>query len=492
VIGKTVPFGKTDGMPLTPPAPSAIEHLTALAGPNGAILDEREMQPYLHEWRDRYVGRSPLILRPNTVERVSAILAYANRERIAVVPQGGNTGLVGGQIPFEGGTEIVLSLSRLNRIRHVDAAGNAITVDAGVTLKAVQDAASAVNRLFPLSLGAEGSCQIGGNLGTNAGGVHVLRYGNTRELTLGLEAVFADGRVWNGLKALRKDNTGYDLKDLLIGSEGTLAVITGATLKLFPRPAEVATVFAGFPSLEAAGSFFNLAFERCGPLLTAFEIIPRILLDFMLRHVPDTRDPLEAPHAWCVLFEVSSPLEDGLAEQVALAVLERGMEASLLADATLAATESQAQAFWLMRETMSEVQKREGGSIKNDVSVPVSAIPSFIAEANDAVEALVPGARPVPFGHYGDGNIHYNISQPAGGDTRSFLNRWDEVADAVNAIVLKYGGSISAEHGIGRMKAHQLEAIKSPLELDIMRRIKTALDPNGILNPGKVLVAEPS
>jgi len=471
---------------LKTPDHDLIARFALLAGDGGAIVDPSGQAKYLREWRDRYVGRTPIVLRPSNTAQVSEILALANAERIGIVPQGGNTGLVGGQIPFEKGTEIVLSLERMNRVRDADAAGNCIAADAGATLKSIQDAAADIDRLFPLSLGSEGTCQIGGNLATNAGGIHVLRYGNTRDLALGIEAVFADGRVWNGLKKLRKDNTGYDLKNLLIGSEGTLAVITAATLKLFSQPKEVSTVWAGVPNLNAAGALFTRAFEQAGPLLTAFELMPRILIDFSLKHFSGARDPLGERHPWYVLFEISSPLAEGIAERVTMALLEAALEDGVVTDAAIAASESQAQSFWSMREGMPDVQKHEGGSIKHDISVPVSSIPRFIEEASAAVEKLVPGARPVPFGHFGDGNIHFNITQPAAMEKAAFLARWDDVAHAVHAIVLRMNGSISAEHGIGRMKAAAMDGIKSPVEMDAMRGIKLALDPNGILNPGKL------
>jgi FAD/FMN-containing dehydrogenase len=428
-----------------------------------------------------------MVLRPGSAEETGAILKLAHEARVAIVPQGGNTGLVGGQIPFETGNEIVLRLDRMKAIRTVDASGNTLIAEAGATLKSVQDAAAATGRLFPLSLGSEGTCQIGGNLATNAGGIHVLRYGSMRDLVLGVEAVFPGGMILNGLKTLRKDNTGYDLKSLLIGSEGTLGVITAASLKLFPRPAEVATVFAGCPSLEAVAGLFDSAFARAGPLLTAFELIPRTLLGFLLEHMPQFRDPLPPVHPWYVLMETASPLPEGLAERVAIAVLEDALERGLVADAAIAASGAQAQELWQMREALSEVQKFEGGSIKHDVSVPVSQIPNFIAEAAAAVEKLVPGARPVPFGHFGDGNIHYNVTQPKGADKAAFLARWDEIAEAVHAIVLRLGGSISAEHGIGRMKTHLMADVKSKTELELMRRLKAAFDPHGVMNPGKLL-----
>jgi FAD/FMN-containing dehydrogenase len=472
---------------LKAPSPDVLARFAAIVGDKGVLTAATDMQPYLKEWRDLYSGRTPMVLRPSNVSEVSAILKLAHAERVAIVPQGGNTGLVGGQIPFGSGNEIVLSLDRMKAIRAVDAAGNTLIAEAGASLKSVQDAAAAANRLFPLSLGSEGTCQIGGNIATNAGGIHVLHYGTMRDLVLGVEAVFPGGEVLNGLKALRKDNTGYDLKSLLIGSEGTLGVVTAASLKLFPRPAEVTTAFAGCPSLDAVAQLFSRVFESAGPMLNAFELIPRTLLGFLFEHMPQFRDPLAAVHPWYVLLEIASPLPEGLAERVTMALLEDALEKGLVADAAVAASEAQAQDLWRMREALSEVQKFEGGSIKHDVSVPVSSIPAFIAEANEAAGRLIPGARPVPFGHFGDGNIHYNVTQPKGADKAAFLARWDEVVDAVHGIVLRLGGSISAEHGIGRMKARALEGVKSEAELAMMRRIKAAFDPRGILNPGKLL-----
>jgi FAD/FMN-containing dehydrogenase len=471
---------------LKAPSPEVLARFAAIVGGKGVLTAAPDLQPYLKEWRDLYSGRTPMVLRPASVSEVSAILKLAHEERVAIVPQGGNTGLVGGQIPFETGGEIVLSLNRMKAIRAVDPAGNTLIAEAGAALKSVQEAAAAADRLFPLSLASEGTCEIGGNIATNAGGIHVLRYGSMRDLVLGVEAVFAGGEVWHGLKLLRKDNTGYDIKSLLIGSEGTLGVVTAASLKLFPRPAETATVFAGCPSLDAAAQLFSRAFECAGPLLTAFELIPRTLLGFLFEHM-QFRDPLASVHPWYVLFELASPLAEGLAERVTMALLEDALEKGLVADAAVSASQAQAQDFWRMREDLSEVQKFEGGSIKHDVSVPVASIPAFIVEANAVVERLVPGARPVPFGHFGDGNIHYNVTQPKGADKAAFLARWDEVAEAVHGIVLRHGGSISAEHGIGRMKARALESVKSEAELALMRRIKVVFDPRGILNPGKLL-----
>ncbi|MGF1623109.1 MAG: FAD-binding oxidoreductase, partial [Rhodomicrobiaceae bacterium] len=397
---------------------------------------------------------------------------------------GGNTGLVGGQISHNG--EIVISLERLNRIRSVDPHGNTLIAEAGVTLAGVQKAAEEAGRLFPLSIASEGSCQIGGNLSTNAGGLQVLAYGNARALTLGLEVVLADGRIWNGLRSLRKDNTGYDLRDLFIGAEGTLGIITAAVLKLFPQPKSKATAIVGLAGLEEAARFFDLAYEMGAGELTAFELLPRFGIEIVLRHAEGTRDPLGKPHPWYALIELSSQRE-GEAEPGMEKLLVAGVEQELIADGAMAASLSQAEDFWRLREMLSEVQSHEGGSIKNDVSVPVAALPEFLRRALDAVTELVSGCRPVAFGHYGDGNIHFNITQPEGADKAAFLARWGEVTGVVNAIVLELGGSISAEHGIGYLKRDLLTEIKQPVEIELMRKIKQAFDPAGILNPGKVI-----
>lgn len=470
-----------------PPSAAALAKFIAITGPSHALSRPEDMAPHLHEWRDRYHGKAALVLKPGSVDEVSRIMALAFETRTAIVPQGGNTGLVGGQIPFETGHEVVLCLSRLNRIRTVDPVSDVLVAEAGATLAAVQQAAESVNRLFPLSLAAEGSCQIGGNLATNAGGVSVLTHGNARALALGLEVVLADGRVWNGLRSLKKDNTGYALRDLFIGSEGTLGVITAAVLKLLPRPASQAVAFVGLSSLEDVARFFALSLEAAGPALTAFELIPRLGVEFVLRHSHGCRDPLALPYPWYVLIEISETRAEGEADAAASAVLERAFGADIIGDAALANSLAQADAFWALRERLSEVQKYEGGSIKHDVSAPIAAIPRFIERANALIERLAPGARPVPFGHYGDGNIHYNVSQPVGANPAAFLDRWEEIADAVHGVVLDLGGSVSAEHGVGRMKRDLLPSVKSPVEMDLMRRIKDALDPRGILNPGKML-----
>lgn len=460
---------------------------TEIVGEKYAVREQADMAPYLTELRGLYTGKAAIVLRPGSTKEVSRIMRLANETGTSVVPQGGNTGLVGGQIPFDGGNEIILSLSRMNRVRDIDPASNTITVDAGVVLEQARSAADEADRLFPLSLPSEGSCQIGGNLSTNAGGAAVLAYGNARELVLGLEVVLADGRIWDGLRALRKDNTGYDLKDLFIGSEGTLGIITGAVLKLFAKPEVKATGFSGLPSVENIGKLFEIARRIGGPSLTSFEFVPRIGIDYVLRHGDQTRDPLASPHLWYVLIELSGQESSAGPAGLLEAILGEALEGEIVDDAAIASSLGQAGDFWRLRELLSEVQGHEGGSIKHDVSVPIAAIPEFIERAGNTVTGMIEGARPVPFGHYGDGNIHYNVSQPVGADKEAFIARWDEVNEAVHAIVTELSGSISAEHGIGRMKRDLLPGVKSEVELDMMRAIKKTLDPNAILNPGKVL-----
>jgi FAD/FMN-containing dehydrogenase len=470
--------------PTPAPSPELLARFAAIVGEKYAVRDPADQAAYLVEARGLYHGHTPLVLRPGTPAEVAAILRLANESGTPIVPQGGNTGLVGGQIPLAG--EIVLSLTRLDRIRELDPVSNTMTCEAGVVLANAQAAAAAADRLFPLSLAAEGSCTIGGNLATNAGGTAVLAYGNTRELVLGVEVVLADGRIWNGLTKLKKDNTGYDLKQLFIGAEGTLGVITAAVLKLFPRPRAVETAFVGVASPRDALALLNLAEERAGGAVTSFEFMSRLAVDFALRHGPGTRDPLAVPHAWYVLVELSSAARDGLRANLE-DLLEATAERGLVADAAIATSIEQAQAFWHLRNLISETQRPEGGSIKHDVSVPVAAVPEFIEAASAAVQALVPGCRPVPFGHLGDGNVHFNVSQPVGADKAEFLAQWGAMNACVHEIVGKFHGSISAEHGIGRLKRDLLPHVKDPVALDLMRTLKRALDPNGILNPGKVL-----
>ncbi|WP_454650067.1 FAD-binding oxidoreductase [Bradyrhizobium liaoningense] len=468
----------------TPPlAPELIEQFRKIVGDRHAITDPGDIEPYLTEERNLFHGRSPLVLRPGSTAEVSAICKLASAHNIALVPQGGNTGLVGGQTPHNG--EVVVSLRRLDKIREVDTASNTMTCEAGVVLQIAQARASEVDRLFPLSLGAEGSCTIGGNLSTNAGGTAALAYGVAREMALGLEVVLADGRVLNSLSKLKKDNTGYNLHNLFIGAEGTLGIITAATLKLFPKPRAIETAFVGLKSPAAALKLLTIAQSEAANALTSFELLSEMAVDFSVRHGIDVRDPLEAKHPWYVLMELSSPSED--ARTPLETILTRAMEEEIVDDAVIAASLAQRGAFWKLRDEMSAAQKPEGGSIKHDISVPVAAVPAFIAEADAAVVKLIPGARPVPFGHLGDGNLHYNVSQPIGADTADFLARWHEMNAVVFAIVLRMGGSISAEHGIGVLKRDELPEVKDRTAIELMRSIKAMLDPLGIMNPGKVL-----
>ena len=470
-------------------APSAelIARFADIVGPQNALTRDADTAPFLVEPRELYPGKTALVLRPGSTDEVSKILALANSEGIAVVPQGGNTGLVGGQIPDISGAQVIVSLSRMNRVREIDESGNTMTVEAGAVLETIHQEAEKIGRIFPLTLGAQGSCEIGGNLSTNAGGTAVLAYGNTRELILGLEVVLPDGRVWEGLRKLRKDNTGYDLKQLFIGAEGTLGIVTAAVLKLFPTPMAQEVAFAGLTDPEGALKLFNMARARAGSMLTGFEIMPRIGLEFTLKHLDGARDPLMASHPWYVLMELSSGSDAEAARGLMELIFEDAFEHGLVDDAALAESLTHREAFWRLRHGMSEVQKMEGGSIKHDVSVPVARIPEFLARATEAIEQAIPGCRPCPFGHMGDGNIHYNISQPEGADKAAFLARWDEANAIVHKIVTELGGSISAEHGVGIQKRHLLPEVKSDVELDLMRAIKATLDPNGIMNPGKIL-----
>jgi D-lactate dehydrogenase (cytochrome) len=466
------------------PSPDLLARLAAIVGDRYVVTDPDVLAPRLIEGRGLYQGKSTAMLRPASVSEVQAVLKLANETKTALVPQGGNTGLVGGQVPFD--NEIILDLTRLDKIRDIDPASNTMTCEAGVVLQKAQEAAASVDRLFPLSLGAEGSCTIGGNLSANAGGTGALAYGIARDLMLGIEVVLADGRLMNLLSKLKKNNTGYDLRHIFVGAEGTLGVITAAVLKLFPRPHAVETAFIGVPSPAAAVQLLNLAQARAGGTVTTFELIVRDVIEFAILHGQNVRDPVATKHPWYVLMEVSGQSSEGLRESVEQ-LLADGAEQGLVSDATLASSLDQANAFWHIRHILPEVQKPEGRSIKHDVSVPVAAVPDFLQRANAAVTALIPGARPVPFGHLGDGNIHYNISQPVGADAAQFLARWGEVNAVVDRVVLSFGGSISAEHGIGKLKRESLVKVKDPVALDLMRGLKTMLDPNGILNPGKVL-----
>ncbi len=469
------------------PSKDTLNRLKDVVGPSGFMDVASDMAPFLTEQRELYRGRAAAVLRPANVEEVAKVMLIASETRTAIVPQGGNTGLVGGQIPSQSGEEIVLSLSRLNRVRGIDEFNNTLTVEAGMTLAAAQSAAEKVDRLFPLSLASEGSCQVGGVLATNAGGTAVLRYGNARDLVLGLEVVLADGRIWRSLAGLRKDNTGYDLKQLFIGSEGTLGIITAASLKLFPRPRSVETAVVAVPDVEAAIALLRLMDNESGGLVSAFELIPRIGIEFVLRHMKGTREPLEKPFRWYVLVEMSSSFKGKRLTQVLEEALASAIEHGLAKDAVVARSEQQRSDFWKLRESLSEVQRLEGGSIKHDVSVPVSLIGQFIARATKAVEMELPGVRVVAFGHIGDGNVHFNLSQPVSADKQAYLGQWARMNEIVHGIVGEFGGSISAEHGVGQLKRDEVARTKSPVDMAVMRGLKSALDPYNLLNPGKLI-----
>jgi FAD/FMN-containing dehydrogenase len=475
----------------TPVPPAFIEELKALLGPGGWLDGAADRAPYETDFRRLHRGTTPLVALPDSTERVAGLIALCAREGIAVVPQGGNTSYCGGATPGPAGNEILLSLRRMRRIRSVDALNDSLTAEAGCVLAELQTAAAAANRLLPMSLGSEGSATLGGIVSTNAGGTAVLRYGMMRALVLGLEAVLPDGRVLNQLSALRKDNTGYDLKQLFIGAEGTLGIVTAATLRLFPRPTATATAFLGVESPAAALALLGSLRESLGDAVTTFEILPRIALEFVLRHTAGARDPFEAPQPWYVLAEVSVAADTGLASRFESA-LSAGAERNLLRDAAVAASGADREAFWRLRETIPEAQGREGASLKHDISVEPARLPAFVDAGRHLLERLAPGARLVPYGHLGDGNLHFNLSEPAGGDGGALAARAAEIRRAVHDLVARHGGSFSAEHGIGQSKVGELERYEDPAALDLMRSIKRAIDPQGIMNPGKVLRDQPA
>ena len=461
--------------------------LHQVLGDAGLIADGERMQSYLSDWRNAYRGQAALVLRPGSTEQVAEVVRLCTAAGVALVPQGGNTGLCGGSIPDDSGAQVVLSLTRLNRIREVDVDNATITVEAGVILQQLQEAAVEVDRLFPLSLGAEGSCTVGGNLATNAGGTAVLRYGNMRELVLGLEVVLPDGRIWDGLRGLRKDNTGYDLKQLFIGAEGTLGIITAAVLKLFPAVRSLTTAWVALPSAEAAVGLLGHMRSLCGDRLSGCELMSRQSVEFVLRHVAGVSDPFGEVHPWYLLIELS----DTQAEAPLNDLLEQGLgeafEHGLALDAVVAANESQVQALWKLREGISEAQNHEGPSLKHDISVPVSRIPDFIARTDLALQQAFPGVRIVSYGHVGDGNLHYNISKPVGAEDAAFKAQAEAIMRVIYDQTALFAGSISAEHGLGQSKRAAARQYKAPLELELMQRIKQALDPAGLMNPGKLL-----
>jgi len=466
------------------PQDSFLARLAAIVGSEQVLAQPQDTAPYFTDWRRRYRSSAECVVRPSSAAEVSEVVRLCAREGVALVPQGGNTGLCGGSVPTGARREIVLSLARMNRIREIDALNDTLTAEAGCVLAEIQRAADDAGRLFPLSLGAEGSCMIGGNLSTNAGGVNVLRYGNAREQVLGIEVVLPDGRVWNGLRGLRKDNTGYDLKQLFIGAEGTLGVITAAVLKLYPRPSAGATAWIAVANPARAVELLARLRGRLGERLSAFELVSRACLDAVLTHDPGARDPLAARHAWYVLAELADSGEaaalQALAEQALLECAEHGE----LQDVALAHSEAQARALWRIRDTIPEAQFR---NVKHDVSVPVSRVPELIERASAELEAEFPGVRIYAFGHIGDGNVHFNVGMRDAAATEDLIRRQDAVNRVVYEVVDALGGSISAEHGLGQLKREEIRRHKDPLELELMRALKDALDPQGLMNPGKLL-----
>ncbi len=468
-------------------AAGVLGRIRAAVGPKGWISDGRDMAPYLTDQRGRYHGSCDAVVRPANREEVAEVVRLSAEARIPIVPQGGNTGLVGASVPLEEGGGIVLSLSRMNRIREIDPLNDTMTAEAGCILATLQAAARDVDRLFPLSLAAEGSCMIGGNLSTNAGGVAVLKFGSARNLVLGLEVVLPDGTLWDGLRGLRKDNTGYDLKHLFIGAEGTLGVITAAVLKLFPRPRDVQTAFIAVAELEGVTRLLADAKAATGDTITAFELISGIALEATLKHFPEAKEPLKTRTPWYILMELSSGQTGEAGRQCLEAFLADGYESGLIADAVIAASETQARQIWYLRDILPETEVREGASIKHDVSVPISRVAEFIARATAMMEREMAGIRVIAFGHVGDGNIHFNLSHPEGMEGSEFLGHSGRLNRMIHDLVAELGGSFSAEHGIGRLKRDELAHYHSKIELDLMRAIKKTLDPDNIMNPGKVI-----
>jgi FAD/FMN-containing dehydrogenase len=468
-------------------APALLERLQAIVGERGLVADTREQQPYVTDWRDQWHGRAAAVVRPANTDEVARVVALLAQAHVPIVPQGGNTGLCGASVPDASGSQVVLSLGRMNRVRQVDVDNNTMTVEAGCVLQNLQEVAERHERLLPLSLAAEGSCQIGGNLSTNAGGTAVLRYGNARELVLGLEVVLPDGRVWNGLRGLRKDNTGYDLKQLFIGAEGTLGVITAAVLKLFPMPRTVVTALVAVDNPAASVALLARLRAACGDRVTAYELMARTCLDLVMHHIPGSRDPLEQSYPWYLLVELSDSAPEAPLETLLQDALEDAAEAEIVRDAVLASNEAQRAALWALRENIPEAQKQGAIAVKHDVSVPVSRVPDLIGRAGEALHRRFPDVRIAPFGHIGDGNVHYNCSVPVDREGHPLDAAVPEVNHIVYEVVHELGGSISAEHGLGVLKRDEIRRYKDEVEIELMRAIKRTLDPHGIMNPGKVL-----
>jgi FAD/FMN-containing dehydrogenase len=466
---------------------SLIEQLKNIVGP-AQVLTEGDLSAWEQEWRKRVRGKALAVVRPGSTDEVAQVVKACAAARTSIVPQGGNTGLVVGSIPDDSGRQVLLSLQRMNAVRAMDVDNLAITVEAGCVLQSVQEAAADCGLLFPLSLAAEGSCTIGGNLSTNAGGTQVVRYGNSRELCLGLEVVTAQGEVWHGLSGLRKDNTGYDLRDLYIGSEGTLGIITAATMKLYPRPAAILTAWAAVPSLEQAVRLLGMAHRQLGAGLTGFEVMGQFPLGLVAKHFEAIRVPFYEDSPFCVLLENADHESEPHARAQFERLLESAIDEGCVSDAIVAESLTQAQQLWHIRETIPLAQAEEGGNIKHDISIAVSLIPQFCRETDALLTGHVPGVRLVNFGHLGDGNLHYNVQAPEGGDAGAFLEQWEErVNTLVYDSVRRFGGSISAEHGVGSLKLEKLLEHKSPVALQVMRNIKRALDPDNIMNPGRVI-----
>ncbi|GGJ88124.1 FAD-binding oxidoreductase [Pseudomonas matsuisoli] len=463
-----------------------LDRIVGIVGPNG-VVREADKSAYESDWRGAYNGVARFVVRPANTAEVSQVVTLCSEAGIAIVPQGGNTGLCGGAVPDDSASQIVLSLTRMNRVRAVDPDNDTITVEAGVILKHLQDLAEEAGRFFPLSLGAEGSCTIGGNLATNAGGTAVLRYGNMRELTLGIEAVLPDGTVWHGLRALRKDNTGYDLKQLFIGAEGTLGVITAAVLRMFPRPKSIATAWVALSETSAAIRLIRRIQSLCGDRLTGFELMSAQSVEFVTRHLPGCKNPLEHAAPWYALIELSDTQTEARLGDLLEEGLAGAFDAGDVQDAVVANSETQVEALWALREGISEAQNHEGPSLKHDISIAVSQIPAFIEKADARLNALLPKVRLVTYGHVGDGNLHYNVSKPVDVTAEAFKEHASAITDAIYEVTASFDGSISAEHGIGIAKREAAKRHKDPIELGIMRALKNTLDPKGLMNPGKML-----
>src|ERR1700761_6300389 len=469
------------------PATPLLDAIRAIVGDRGLLTETSDTAPYSEDWRHLYQGRTSAVIRPGTTGEPAAVVKLCAQSATPIVPQGGNTSMVGGAVPNEDGSELILSTARLNRIRDIDPADMTLTIEAGVTLKAAQMAAAEQGCLLPLSISSEGTAQIGGVLAVNAGGNNTVRYGNARDLVLGLEVVLPDGTIWNGLRKLRKDNTGYCLRQLFVGAEGTLGIITAAVLKLAPQPKEIAVALCGVPSVQAALSLFSRFQAHDAASISAFELMSGLGMSFVLRHIPGAALPLEQPAPFYVLVELATPRPNAGLRGMMEDILEAALNDELILDAAIAESDAQRGSIWKLREEHSEAQKREGASVKNDVSVPVSKVPAFIRQATEACEALLPGVRVVPFGHMGDGNIHFNLEQPVGADPAWFLAQDHAIMDVVNDVVREYDGSFSAEHGIGKLKPYMMPDWRGGAELALMQQIKAAIDPAGIMNPGKVL-----